>query len=130
MPKGVPNDGNGGGRKPGSIARVLADRIAKPGQSIRTVSESAILEARAKGELPHEFLARVARGEKIDTYQPTVKERLDAACAAAPYFAPKLAQIEQRTEITVRHVISAEPLTEDQWLITHTNSEPMLLPNK
>jgi hypothetical protein len=53
-----------------------------------------------------------------------MKERLDAANAAAPYFAPKLAQIEQKTEVTVRHVISAEPLSEDQWLITH-GSEPI-----
>jgi len=35
------------------------------------------------GELPHEFLLRVARGEEIDGHIPTFAERIDAAKAAA-----------------------------------------------
>lgn len=65
-------------------------------------------------ELPHEWLLRVARGEKQrvhrlvvrndpntgvelsrdwieETWYPNMEQRLDAARAAAPYFAPKLA---------------------------------------
>lgn len=104
----------GGGRPPGSKATVHANRI-----KAKTVAEHVIVETRAKGELPHEFLARVARGEMIDGYQPTFKERQEAASAAAPYFAPKLAQIEQKTEVSFRAVVSAQPLSEDDWLQMH-----------
>ena len=55
----------------------------------------------------------------IDGYQPTFKERQEAASAAAPYFAPKLAQIEQKTEVSFRAVVSAQPLSEDDWLQMH-----------
>ncbi len=41
------------------------------------------------GEMPHEFLLRVSQSEKID-----VPVRMDAAKAAAPYFAPRLASVE------------------------------------
>lgn len=62
--------------------------------------------ARDSGELPHEFLLRITRGEIIRQQvpskdDPTVYEeielvpdlamRVDAAKAAAPFFAPKLA---------------------------------------
>lgn len=46
--------------------------------------------AAAAGEMPHEFLLR---GEAVDGTVPTFAERLDAAKAAAPYFAPKLAAV-------------------------------------
>lgn len=61
--------------------------------------------ARQSGELPHEFLLRVSRGEVIDIQKrdpddptlfyteqvvPDLAMRIDAAKASAPYFAPKL----------------------------------------
>lgn len=61
--------------------------------------------ARQSGELPHEFLLRVSRGEVIDVQKrdpddptlfyteqvvPDLAMRIDAAKASAPYFAPKL----------------------------------------
>ncbi len=70
------------------------------------------LEARKKaqetGELPHEFLLRIARGEVITrkVLNPVTGEiaeiqedydfeaRKDAAKAAAPYFAPKISTVE------------------------------------
>jgi hypothetical protein len=51
-------------------------------------------KAIAVGMLPHEFLCAVSRGETIDGHEPSFDERLDAAKAAAPYYAPKLANVE------------------------------------
>ncbi len=113
--------GDGGGKKPGSGRPRGAKSAVNQGRiKARTVSEHIIVATRAKGELPHEFLARVARGEAIDGYQPTFAERQAAASAAAPYFAPKLSTIEQKTEVSFRAVVSAKPLTEEQWLRMHS----------
>jgi hypothetical protein len=68
----------GAGRKPGSLNRL---------------SRKAREEATATGELPHEFLLRVVRGAKIDGHTPTFAERVDAAKAAAPYFAPRFSVV-------------------------------------
>lgn len=60
--------------------------------------------ALATGKLPHEILLDIARGEQFTikeynkgadaylpkTYYPTFSERMDAAKAAAPYYAPRL----------------------------------------
>lgn len=54
------------------------------------MSQKARDEAAKTGELPHEFLLRVSRGETVAGYTPTFNERVDAAKAAAPYYAPKL----------------------------------------
>ena len=66
----------GAGRKQGGVNRL---------------SQVAIEAATKTGELPHEFLLRVARGEAVDGETPTFDKRVDAAKAAAPYFAPRLA---------------------------------------
>lgn len=64
--------------------------------------------AESTGELPHEFLLRVARGEVVkhkvknplsglyedEDYVPKWEDRMDAAKSAAPYFAPKFATVE------------------------------------
>jgi hypothetical protein len=63
------------------------------------------------GELPHEFLLRIVRGEEIrhgkdkETGQPiyvtpTIEQRIECAKAAAPYFAPKLSTIEVVKNLT------------------------------
>lgn len=62
------------------------------------------------GELPHELLLRVSRGERIQHgvdendnprfIQPTFDERLECAKVAAPYFAPKLTAIEFNKGLT------------------------------
>ena len=69
----------GAGRKKGSITRM---------------SMEAREHAKHTGELPHEFLLRIVRGEKIGSHRPTFKERVDAAKAAAPYFQPRIAAQE------------------------------------
>lgn len=87
-----------GGARPG------AGRKRRP--STRQ-SQEAIARAAETGELPHEFLLRIARGEPIDQkvkgangeivmtqITPSFDDRRDAAKAAAPYFAAKLSNIE------------------------------------
>ncbi len=56
--------------------------------------------AAAAGELPYEFLLRVVRGEVVDGTVPTFAERLDAAKAAATYFAPKLAAVAMAHDVS------------------------------
>lgn len=81
----------------------------------------------SEGELPHEFLLRVAKGDPIEhkfwkikhfkqgpragefkskelvteTLYPTFQERMEAAKIAAPYFAPKLASSTIKQESTI-----------------------------
>lgn len=96
MPRGGPRPGSG----------------AKPGVK-RAMTELAKAEAKMTGILPHEWLLQVMRGEPIrqarvrtilnkqgeaigqevemyDHY-PDIAMRADAAKAAAPYYAPRLA---------------------------------------
>jgi hypothetical protein len=56
---------------------------------------AAIEAAQANGQLPHEFLCAISQGKEIDGHVPTFAERLEAAKAAAPFYAPKLANIDQ-----------------------------------
>ena len=66
-------------------------------------AEESRKAARESGELPHEFLLRVARGEPIDCYEtaedgtvvektvfPSFEDRVEAANICANYYAPKL----------------------------------------
>jgi hypothetical protein len=83
---------NKGGRPPGSLNKMARD---------------AREQAALTGDLPHEFLLRVARGEVIlrrvvdEEGVITTKQeiydferRVDAAKAAAPYYAPKISTVE------------------------------------
>jgi len=74
-----------GGARPGAGRKVGA---------IQKVTREARAKAAATGLLPHEFLLAVSRGEMVDDHKPSFEERLDAAKAAAPYYAPKLSSIE------------------------------------
>lgn len=117
MPRGGarPGAGRPKGRLPGRAAEIAA--------------------ARALGELPHEFLARIARGDEITlgvvtkkgketpiTCYPTLDQRIDAAKAAAPFFAPRLAQVEQKIQAEIEAVISSEPISEDEWARKYGNA--------
>lgn len=74
-----------GGKRPGA---------GRPQGRVNAMSQKAREEAAKTGQLPHEFLLAVSRGEKVGEYEPTFEDRLDAAKAAAPYYAPKLAAVE------------------------------------
>jgi hypothetical protein len=79
-------------------------------------AEESRIKARESGELPHEFLLRIARGEPIEhmttdedgcvrgvTIYPDFESRIDAANQCANYFAPKL---------TSQQVENLDPVTE------------------
>lgn len=95
-PPGAPK--NKGGRPLGSMSRLAREAREK---------------AMAEGILPHEFLLKVVRGERITRFEkhPDPEEakagvlveveekygfeqRIDAAKAAAPYYAPKISTVE------------------------------------
>lgn len=65
--------------------------------------------------LPHELLWIWANGVECAGLKPTPEQQIYSAVAAAPYYAPKLANVEVKTDSTVRAVISAAPLTANQW---------------
>lgn len=64
----------GAGRKPGSQNKFKRINVE---------------EALKQCELPHVFLLRVANGAKVGGKKPSMAHRIEAARAAAPYFAVK-----------------------------------------
>ncbi|WP_199235164.1 hypothetical protein [Azospirillum sp. TSA6c] len=72
-----------GGARPGAGRKVGA---------VQKVAREAREKAAASGMLPHEFLLAIMRDE-VAGETPTFEQRLDAAKAAAPYYAPKLAAV-------------------------------------
>jgi hypothetical protein len=76
----------------------------KPRQPLRRADPSRIHIASPNvppddiGNRPHEFLARVARGEPIDGYLPPLKLRRAAAVASAPYYAASLRSVHFKEE--------------------------------
>lgn len=113
----------GSGRKPGSKAKIT-----------KKTQEAAALEAKNNGHLlPHEILLKAANGECFkqkkleityyktgankgheksrkwieEDYWPTVPEQIDAAKAAAPYFAPRLATQTVKTDETTAEALTA-----------------------
>ena len=80
----------------------------RPLGSASKMAKEAVEKAKATGDLPHEFLLRIARGEAIyrDVVNPDTQkierveetydfeDRKDAAKAAAPYYAPKISTVE------------------------------------
>lgn len=99
-----------GGRREG------AGRKKGLGNVKAKLSIEDIKKARTEGEMPHEFLLRVSRGGVVDDVTIPMDVRIDAAKAAAPYFAPRLQAIEQKIDATISGVVSAEPLTEEEWI--------------
>ncbi|MEN9846093.1 MAG: hypothetical protein RIS36_1240 [Pseudomonadota bacterium] len=88
----------------------------RPKGSVAKITEEAVARAKEGGELPHQFLLRIVRGDAIDGERPSLQMRIAAAVAAAPYFAPKLAAIEQRVETNVRAAISSKPLSKEEFM--------------
>jgi hypothetical protein len=113
-----------GGKRPGA---------GKPKGTPSKVSQQARAEAAAMGLLPHEWLLKVARGEMIlhkrwkikyhaktgeelsreiveEQYYPEFQTRVDAAKAAAPYYAPRLAT----QTVTVQGNLGLSKLSDDE----------------
>lgn len=87
----------------------------RPKGAVAKITEEAVAKAKAGGELPHQFLLRVMRGEDIDGERPSLQMRIAAAMSAAPYFAPKLAVMEAQLETTVKAVVSNKALTVEEF---------------
>lgn len=60
----------------------------------RTTPAKEQRRGEAVGELPHEFLARVGRGEQIDGYLPPQRLQRIAAAAALIYYSARLPSVE------------------------------------
>lgn len=117
LPKGT--SGNPRGRPPGKINKFSAAVVEK---------------ASASGLLPHEILLSFARGEpqihrvvnpvtkqvEEHTIYPDPEMRLTAANMAAPYFAPKLAQVQHKGVQK-----TADQVSDDELLRIATDLEPM-----
>lgn len=58
------------------------------------MSRIAREEAAKTGELPHQLLLRVARGDAFNGRPPTFDERFEAMKMTLPYYAAKLAPID------------------------------------
>jgi hypothetical protein len=98
------------------------------------LSQTNIEMAQATGLLPHEILLSFARGEpqihrvvnpitkEVDehTIYPDLDMRLTAANMAAPYFAPKLAQVQHKGIQK-----SADQVSDDELLRIATDIEPI-----
>lgn len=96
--------------------------------AIKGLSARAIRQASAsKKLLPHELLLLWANGIEIGGLQPSPAQQLYAAVAAAPYYAPKLANIEVKQDVRVRAVISAQPMTQEEWSKKYLNTETVEL---
>lgn len=84
----------------------------RPKGSRNRLNAAAVKVAAATGELPHEFLLRVSRGEKVGDFVPSMADRIDAAKAVAPYYAPKLNATT--VDANIRKTVSAEELMDDE----------------
>src|SRR5579885_862765 len=96
-----------GGKRPGA---------GRPKGARNKRTRQMIEDAQSKGLLPHEVLASVARGEGMlcslfdedgqpvgqpFMVYPSLDQRIDAAKAAAPFYAPRLTSIEHGGGISV-----------------------------
>ena len=100
----------------------------KPGTRNKK-TEALLNAAKATGLLPHELLLKIARDEIGDNVllaynmfgepqygRPDLRVRLRAAEAAAPYYAPKLSQIDAKIEDTTTHyLICDSPMSIDEF---------------
>jgi len=99
-----------------SRGRPKKDYTKYDGSHVKAISKRAIDRARATQCLkPHELLYYWANGVFIGGLQPDADQQIAAAIAAAPYYAPKLANIELKAEHHVKAVIGAVPLTAGEW---------------
>ena len=92
--------------------------------SPRTMSERAYHAIRKHKTLnPHELLYYWANGIEVAGLKPDPAQQIYCAVASANYYAPKLSNVEIKTDVRVRAVISAAPMTQHQWAQKYLNQE-------
>jgi hypothetical protein len=108
-PKGSTGLGNTKAREENPYNRD-SGRTLTPAKQIAEIKRKASLS----GDLPHEWLLKIMRGDMFYhdgvKVRPTIEMRIDCAKAAAPYFAPKLAQVqvtENMTDADLDHIIKS-----------------------
>ena len=99
--------------------------------SAKAISKRAVDRARKTICLhPHELLRYWANGVSIGGLTPDPDQQLAAAIASAPYYAPKLANLEVRQETHVKAVISAAPMSKEAWLSKYVAPPPLPTQNQ
>jgi hypothetical protein len=92
--------------------------------AIKGLSAKAIQRAKLTHKLlPHELLLLWANGIEVANLKPTPAQQLYSAVAAAPFYAPKLANVEVKQDVRLRAVISAQPMTQEQWSRKYLNTQ-------
>lgn len=79
------------------ISAHMPDTVKTPPNNRKSLREIRKWAFRS-GIMPHEFMLRLMRGEKVDGYKCSIQERIDIAKAVAPYFVPKLQNIAHTGE--------------------------------
>src|SRR5258708_657391 len=99
-----------GGRREGAGRKIGSrnPRGGRPMGSINRMSREMREAARRTGLLPHEILLAICQGRAKEVLgrHATVEERIDAAKAAAPFYAPKL------IAVAVKAIDNANPYEE------------------
>jgi hypothetical protein len=72
---------------------------------------------------PHELLRFWANGIEVAGFKPDADQQIAAAIAAAPYYQPKLANVEIKSETHIKAVIAAQPLSVDQWAAKYLSGQ-------
>jgi hypothetical protein len=72
---------------------------------------------------PHELLFYWANGIEIAGLKPDPAQQIYCAVASANYYAPKLSNVEIKTDVRVKAVISAAPMTQHQWASKYLNQQ-------
>lgn len=93
-------------------------------ESPRALSELARERIRNTACLqPHELLYYWSNGISVAGLTPDPAQQIYCAVAAANYYAPKLSNVEIKTDVRVRAVISAAPMTQQQWSQKYLNQQ-------
>lgn len=103
-----------------------AKSLGRPTAEVRKIKGVAKrnVSAMLKNKIsPHELLMMWANGIHVAGVCPTPEMQLSAAIAAAPYYAPKLANVEVKKDVRIRAVISAQPMTQEQWASKYLQSQ-------
>lgn len=104
--------------------------VSKGKRGLPKITQQALAAARRTDKLlPHELLLLWANGCSVAGLTPDPAQQIYAAVAAAPYYAPKLAAMELKQDVQVRAVISASPLTPNQWARKYIDTAQSTLPN-
>lgn len=97
--------------------------LQPPGRDQRT-ARSIREWAYRSGMMPQVFLLKIMRGETIDGYEPTFRDRFDAAVQCVRYFAPSMKSVEIKNEDTV---VQTSTLTLDPTVLDRMTEDELII---